>query len=494
MLLLTAKMKSVLCFAVLMGSVLAALAVPEAPTGLSSKPLPNRLGLHLNEYRLFWKAPGALSWQVLVASSQEKLQVGVGDLWDSRLRPEPFGDPGVRYLGKSLPDGATAYWKVRGFDQSNNPGAWSEVEQILVSGTEETQKRVSLPGGVEGPLEYIRGRMGKAARMGKESMVWSEDYAALRSTRGTTILAWIKPEQVGDAWQCIYRKEDGDHRRLLAIGNEGDFWGVWCGFNIAGKYVEFGAPYERERLKDGQWHHIAVTFDQKYLRLYVDGKKIGEKEQPGALGGNGSARAYMGSFGSREHFEGGIDEVEVYTEALTDKQIAGLFSGNVEGSIPVPVGHWKFENSVRNEVTAVKEIVRNRVALVGGTLISRMDKYGYLENALTVHWPQHDISFRNLGWPADDVFGTARSEFGSAHNTRSWQPPKGQSGYGFAKLKSQLAEVQPSAIIVGYGGEAAFADTEEKMKQFEEGYRGLVAELEDTGSEIILLTPTLHVA
>ncbi|MEC9054135.1 MAG: hypothetical protein VX633_02435, partial [Verrucomicrobiota bacterium] len=122
-----------------------------------------------------------------------------------------------------------------------------------------------------------------------------------------------------------------------------------------------------------------------------------------------------------------------------------------------------------------------------------MDKHGYLEHAITVNWPGHDISFRNLGWPADDVFGTARSEFGSAHNTRSWQPPKGQTGFGFEKLKGQLAETRPSTIIIGYGAEAAFADTDEKMGLFEAGYRGLVEALEKTGSTLILLTPVAQV-
>lgn len=157
--------------------------------------------------------------------------------------------------------------------------------------------------------------------------------------------------------------------------------------------------------------------------------------------------------------------------------------------IEVPGGK---KEAVDKEATTRKKAARNRIALLGGTLISRMDKYGFFETAVSVRWPRHDISFRNLGWPADDVFGTARSEFGSAHNTRSWQPPKGESGFGFSKLKRQLAEAQPSTIVVGYGGEAAFADTEEKMKRFEAGYRALITELKATGAHLVLLTPPLQ--
>ena len=49
--------------------------------------------------------------------------------------------------------------------------------------------------------------------------------------------------------------------------------------------------------------------------------------------------------------------------------------------------------------------------------------------------------------------------------------------------------VLPIALIVGYGAEAAYADTEEKMKTFEASYRALIGELEKTGATIILMTP-----
>lgn len=141
---------------------------------------------------------------------------------------------------------------------------------------------------------------------------------------------------------------------------------------------------------------------------------------------------------------------------------------------------------------AVKKEARNRVVLLGGTMISRMDVHGFFETAITVAWPQHDIGFRNLGWPGDDVFGTARSEFGSAQNTRSWQPPKGQRGFGFEKLKKQLAEARPTTLVVGYGEEAAYADSEEKMKNFELGYRNLIEALEGTEAKLILLAPIMQ--
>lgn len=130
-----------------------------------------------------------------------------------------------------------------------------------------------------------------------------------------------------------------------------------------------------------------------------------------------------------------------------------------------------------------------RIVFLGGTLISRMEKHGWLETALTTHWPHHNLSFRNLGWPADDVFGTGRSEFGSAHNTQSWKPPDPEEGFGYRVLREHIAGAKPDVLIMGYGSEAAFAKDETAYLEFEEGYKQLLTEMESKGAKLILLSP-----
>src|SRR5262249_8046419 len=53
----------------------------------------------------------------------------------------------------------------------------------------------------------------------------------------------------------------------------------------------------------------------------------------------------------------------------------------------------------------------DRVALVGSTLIEREQKYGYWELALTTRHPDKNITFRNLGWSGDTVWGASRVGF-----------------------------------------------------------------------------------
>ncbi|SVD78305.1 uncharacterized protein METZ01_LOCUS431159, partial [marine metagenome] len=80
-------------------------------------------------------------------------------------------------------------------------------------------------------------------------------------------------------------------------------------------------------------------------------------------------------------------------------------------------GDWSEASRFKLPVVEVKV---SRVVLLGGNLIHGMEDHGFFETAVTARWPHHDLTFRNIGWPADDVFGTARGEFGSARNTRSW--------------------------------------------------------------------------
>src|SRR5262245_37644692 len=51
------------------------------------------------------------------------------------------------------------------------------------------------------------------------------------------------------------------------------------------------------------------------------------------------------------------------------------------------------------------------VLLIGSTLIEREQKYGYWELMLTLKNKDKNVTFRNLGWSGDTVFGEARNGF-----------------------------------------------------------------------------------
>ena len=126
---------------------------------------------------------------------------------------------------------------------------------------------------------------------------------------------------------------------------------------------------------------------------------------------------------------------------------------------------------------------------LGGTLISSMEDYAFFESALRLNYKQAPFQVRNIAWPADDIFGLARSQFGSAQNTQSWQPPTAEEGFGSKVLLKHLRAVDPTTLFLGYGTEAAYFKNEEDLNLFKSGYTRLLDTLEAKSIRMVLMSP-----
>ncbi|MEM7391855.1 MAG: LamG-like jellyroll fold domain-containing protein [Verrucomicrobiota bacterium] len=451
------------------------------PRGLHATPIENPLGLRLNEINFEWAVGHQAAYRILVADDPKKLDLDIGNLWDSGWQMSKEQSD-LAYDGSPLEADRSIWWKVRIQNSKGETGPFSETAEFKIEAPPKAQARKRSASAHGGSPAFKEGRFGQGLWLEARSpSIEIADHPTLRPRQATSLGAWIKPEHLDDNWRTIIRKENGDDRRLLSIGRTGKTWGLWIGLHIGGRYREFGAAYPMERLNDGQWHHVAGTYDGDALRLFVDGRQIGRRTESGLLGST-PGPYFIGSYsGKKEPFHGMIDDVRIYNRAgTTENQYEGL------------VGWWKLDGNLENDIAFIPKAPEPRVVFLGGTLMARMDRYGFLETALTAHWPHHHITFRNLGWPADDVFGTARSEFGSAHNTRSWRPPNAEEGFGYTTMMNQLEAARPAGLLVGYGAEAAFIETEEAYARFQDGYRHLLDALEKTGAHLTLLSPHPH--
>ncbi|MDG2487563.1 MAG: glycoside hydrolase family 31 protein [Roseibacillus sp.] len=204
--------------------------------------------------------------------------------------------------------------------------------------------------------EYSDGKHGKALNLdGSSHTVKIPHYAGIKPNKAITVSAWIKPERVGKGgwqWQEIYRKEDGNARVLMAIGELEKKHSLCFGLGIGGKYVEQGAALEPEKLLDGKWHLVSVTFDGKAIRFYADGQEIGVKTATGSIDTQGEAPAYIGSDrGTREFFKGGIDDVRVYNRALSTGEIKTMAQADGKATVDGIVGWWKLDGDLKNSAT-----------------------------------------------------------------------------------------------------------------------------------------------
>ena len=139
------------------------------------------------------------------------------------------------------------------------------------------------------------------------------------------------------------------------------------------------------------------------------------------------------------------------------------------------LGHSLVVNSASAEEQGFELRDGDRVVLLGGTYIERIQTYGYLETLLTSAYPNRNVTFRNLGWSGDDVSGLARAVFGAPAD-------------GFKRLQRDVTEVKPSVIIICYGANEAHAGAD-GVDAFTDGFDRLLETLKPTGARIVFLSP-----
>ena len=145
-----------------------------------------------------------------------------------------------------------------------------------------------------------------------------------------TLEAWVNPTAnagaaPNDGWRTVILKERGTNGLAYALyGNDGN-----SNPSRPAGYINSGFDKEATtgpQLPVGVWSHIAVTYDNTAIRLYVNGAlrstftttgAISASTAPLQIGGNN-----VFSLPGTEFFAGLIDEVRVYNRALSATEIA----------------------------------------------------------------------------------------------------------------------------------------------------------------------------
>jgi len=83
-------------------------------------------------------------------------------------------------------------------------------------------------------------------------------------------------------------------------------------------------------LTEGQWHHVAGTWDGLTQRLYIDSVEIASQTPGGVLGDTSSVVVSSGD----EPLNGKLDEIRIYSRALMEQEIKGVMLG---GGVEYPL-------------------------------------------------------------------------------------------------------------------------------------------------------------
>jgi len=107
------------------------------------------------------------------------------------------------------------------------------------------------------------------------------------------------------------------------------FWLDMVGQSVKNGVRTSGTNYIQnpDDITDNAWHHLAFTYNGSYQALYVDGNEVDSDSNSGTLDDRSGKLLTIGrTAGGSGYFNGLIDEVKIYDQALSPSEIAELAS------------------------------------------------------------------------------------------------------------------------------------------------------------------------
>ncbi|MHC4437069.1 MAG: protein kinase domain-containing protein [Planctomycetota bacterium] len=136
-----------------------------------------------------------------------------------------------------------------------------------------------------------------------------------------TIVSWCKVNVPAGHWRTIVSK--GNSWKLQKWTNTLKFV---CGVNVPGDIGVESGIRSKKNIDDGRWHHVAGVYDGKTTTLYFDGRRDVSASTLGRIAAN-RFNVWIGSNAERSEraWNGLIDDVHIYSYALTAAEVKGLY-------------------------------------------------------------------------------------------------------------------------------------------------------------------------
>lgn len=200
-------------------------------------------------------------------------------------------------------------------------GYWSFDSQTLFN-EPDTGGSVLTKG--NGASWTANGKFGGALSLngGSQSLYDTSSPAWLPVGNSTyTQSVWFKPTVVSGSGGLVGWGNYGAGRRTIAlrmIENSGGFRHYWWGADLDCSGAQ--CP-----LSAGNWYHVASTWDGTTRKLYLNGV-LKRSDTPGANNAT-AANFHIGKTCCSEYFNGLIDDVAIFSRALTQAEVTELADG-----------------------------------------------------------------------------------------------------------------------------------------------------------------------
>ncbi|MCC6746652.1 MAG: hypothetical protein IT371_03275 [Deltaproteobacteria bacterium] len=184
----------------------------------------------------------------------------------------------------------------------------------VISGCADCQNRGATP--------LSAGKVGGAFDLdGVSSYLDLAAQSRLEGRSAFTFVAWIKPAFGTTASRRHHLLADGDAIQLFYLDATRGWRGAVRTPTGTYRVDATGASWTAET-----WHQVALVFSSSGLSIYFDGVRRATRASSGAAVTHNLHVSLGRSGAGGDYFDGAVDEVKIFDRALTDAEVASLFT------------------------------------------------------------------------------------------------------------------------------------------------------------------------
>lgn len=150
-----------------------------------------------------------------------------------------------------------------------------------------------------------------------------------------SVEAWVKYDDGGpNSSYLVAKGQDANDQ-----ASYGFYLGDGLSFFVFDGQDSYAASPANGIIYDGEWHHLVGTYDGNAVRLYVDGAEIGEGTPasfPIGYNLSYSNDLFIGAGNDQLNFAGLIDDVSIFSRALTASEVQSRYTGEAGGNDSSP--------------------------------------------------------------------------------------------------------------------------------------------------------------